>query len=177
MGKSKQKTVKVYKEPCDKRNFYTAINLTALSKAAKVLDGDAFKMWVYFSKNQHRYEFQLSSKHAEEAFSLSKRRYDNAVKELIEKGFLVDSNTDPNEVKNSWSFYEIPLEDKDNKPLQQNDTSLVAKNNQPCICDDTRNNTENTNNMKNSLLPKDGPEDFDSMTDQQRKEYFSTHVF
>jgi len=25
-------------------------------------------------------------------------------------GFLVDTNTDPDEVKNSWTFYERPLE-------------------------------------------------------------------
>lgn len=74
-------------------------------------------MWVYFSKNQQGYEFELSSKHAEETFSLSKRRYDNAIKELTEGGFLVDTNIDPNEVKNRWTFYEIPLELNKNKPL------------------------------------------------------------
>ena len=95
---------------CNKENIYTAINLDALNNAAKVLDGDAFKMWIYFSKNQNGYEFELSSKHAEETFSFSKRRYDNAIKELTKGGFLVDANIDPNEVKNRWTFYEIPLE-------------------------------------------------------------------
>jgi len=83
MGKSNQKTVKVEKEPCDKNNFYTAINLDALNYSASVLSGDGFKMWVYFSKNRPGYEFELSSKHAEETFLLSKRRYDNAIKELV----------------------------------------------------------------------------------------------
>lgn len=178
MGKSNQKTVKVNKELCNKENIYTAINLDALNNAAKVLDGDAFKMWIYFSKNQNGYEFELSSKHAEETFSFSKRRYDNAIKELTKGGFLVDANIDPNEVKNRWTFYEIPLEQNNNKPLQQNDTSLGAKENKSCICVDTRNNTDNTNKkIENSLFSVGIPKDFDSMTEKQKKDYFAKNVF
>ena len=178
MGKSNQKTVKVKKELCNKENIYTTINLNALNNAAKELDGDAFKMWIYFSKNQNGYEFELSSKHAEEAFSFSKRRYDNAIKELIKCGFLVDANIDPKEVKNRWTFYEIPLVEEKNKPLQQDDTSPVAKENKPCICDDTRNNTDNKNKkIESSLFPEETPESFSCMTDQQKREYFTKYVF
>ena len=178
MGKSNQKTVKVVKELCNKENIYTAINLNALTNAGKQLSGDAFKMWVYFSKNQQGYEFELSSKHAEEAFSLSKRRYDNAIKELIECGYLVDGNIDPKEVKNRWTFYEIPLEAKEDKPLQQNDTSLGAEENKPCIPVDTRNITDNTiKTKKNSLFSVDTPEGFDSMTERQKQDFFSKNVF
>ena len=135
-------------------------------------------MWIYFSKNQNGYEFELSSKHAEETFSFSKRRYDNAIKELTKGGFLVDANTDPQEVKNSWTFYEIPLEANENKPLQQNDTSLVNEENKPCIGVDTRNITDNTNKkMKNSLVSADTPRDFEKMTQRQKHDYFSKYVF
>ena len=178
MGKSNQKTVKVVKELCNKEKIYTAINLNALTNAGKQLSGDAFKMWVYFSKNQQGYEFELSSKHAEETFSLSKRRYDNAIKELTEGGFLVDTNIDPNEVKNRWTFYEIPLEVNKYKPLQQNDTSLGTKENKPCICVDTRNNTDNTiKTKKNSLFSVGTPQGFESMTEKQKKDFFSKNVF
>jgi len=48
---------------------------------------------------------------------LSKRRYDNAIKELIEGGYLVDVNTDPLEPTNRWMFYEKPLVADENKAL------------------------------------------------------------
>ena len=174
MGKSNQKTVKVIKEPCNKTNLYTAINLRALSLAGNKLSGDAFKMWVYFSKNQNAYEFELSSKHAEETFSLTKRRYDNAIRELIEEGFLVDTNTDPKDVKNSWTFYEIPLGQIENKPLQKNDTSLVDQNYKPCAPADTRNNTENTNNREtivSQFSAKEG-KPFSEMTNEEKRRMF-----
>jgi len=60
----------------------------------------------------------------------------------------VDSNTSPEEVENKWTFYEIPLNEKENKPLYQNKTSLVSNENKPSPSGDTRNNTENTNNRK-----------------------------
>lgn len=178
MGKSNQKTVKVIKEPCNKENYYTLINLNALTNAANELSGDAFKMWVYFSKNQNGYEFDLSSKHAEESFSLSKRRYDNSIQELIKAGYLVDTNTDAKKVKNSWTFYEIPLELKENKTLQQKNTSLEIEENKPCLGVDTRNNTDNTKQqMKNSLLSFEGPKDFDKMSEKEKQAYFSRHIF
>ncbi len=174
MGKSNQKTVKVVKEPCDKKHYYAAINLNALTYAAGLLSGDGFKMWIYFSKNQPDYKFELSSKHAEETFSLSKRRYDNAIKELTENGFLVDTNTDPKEVQNRWTFYELPLDQKQDKPLQQNDTSLIDADNKPCLSVDTRNNTDNTNNTHTlgavSMPSYSG--DISTMTEEQKKQFF-----
>lgn len=173
MGKSNQKSITVKKEECDKQHYYTQINLNALFYAMKELSGDAFKLWVYFSKNQPNYSFDLSSKHAEETLSLSKRRYDNSIKELIDGGFLVDTNTDPKEVKNQWTFYELPLVNNQHKPLQQNDTSLGIEENKPCLSVDTRNITENTNKeMKNRE-----PIDISSMTQQERQAYFSKNVF
>ena len=93
------------------------INLDALALAVKTLDGDAFKMWVYFSKNQKDYELQLSSKHAIETFGLSKDRYNKAIHALVREGFLVDANTDAEEVANRWAFYERPLSGGADKPL------------------------------------------------------------
>ena len=178
MGKSNQKTVKVKKEPCNKDNYYTTINLNALSSAAKQLSGDAFKMWVYFSKNQNNYEFNLSSQHAIESFSLSKRRYDNAIKELTTLGFLVDTNTDPDEVINRWTFYEDPLTNKEDKPLQQNDTSLEKKEYKPSSTVDTRNNTENTiKTMQKSIFPEGKVVGWDNMTEKQKKDYYAKHIF
>jgi len=136
MGKSKQKTVKVIKEPCDRQHYYTAINLEAIENAASQLSGDGFKLWIYFAKNQDKYNMSLSSKHAEQTFNLTKARYDNGIHELIKYGFLIDVNTDPNAIENLWEFHEVPASDSqsaeneggfvDNeyKPLSKANTSI-----------------------------------------------------
>ena len=171
MGKSNQKTVSIYKEPCDKNNLYTAINLSALQEAVSTLSGDGFKMWVYFAKNQNEWRMSLSSKHAEETFKLSKRRYDNAIKELIDNHYLVDVNIDPNDVANLWAFYEKPQEglvDLKTKPLQQNEISLDNDEIKPCLDDDTRNTTTTTKNTTDNRT-----KNFDEMSDRERREAFS----
>lgn len=59
---SNQKIVTCYKEPCDKVNIYMILNMKALEKAAKNLSYGAFKLFIYFAKNQDGYCFALSSK-------------------------------------------------------------------------------------------------------------------
>ena len=71
----KQKVVKVYKQPTNnekKENYYAKINLNAMSAAACDLDAGAFKLWVYFAKNQQHYEFALSSTDAANNFGLKR---------------------------------------------------------------------------------------------------------
>ena len=43
-----------------------------MEQAARVLKAGAFKLWVYFAKNQNGYEFALSSKDALETFGIKK---------------------------------------------------------------------------------------------------------
>jgi ferredoxin len=61
-----------------------------MEQAAQKLDAGAFKLWVYFAKNQNGYEFALSSSEVEKTFGMKIKQYNNAVKELIEKGYLVE---------------------------------------------------------------------------------------
>ena len=84
-----QKTITVEKEKCDKENIYTMINLSALESAAADLKAGAFKLWIYIAKNQNGFTFGLSNKAVAEYFGIKKDQYDNAVKELIEKGYLI----------------------------------------------------------------------------------------
>lgn len=151
----KQKIVKVHKEVCNKENLYATINLEAMSKSAMDLDAGAFKLWVYFAKNQNNYEFALSSKDANDTFGLKKKQYDNAVAELIEKGYLV-------QVEGlHYTFNEIPVVSKGNNE-EDNNISVVSKGNNADVPKrynddvskgynglypkDTRNITDNTNN-------------------------------
>ena len=97
-----QKTIKVQKEQCDKAHLYALYNLDALQYAMIDLKGESFKLWVYLGKNQNGYTFALSKVDAIKWGIGSKSSYDRAVKELIEKGYLVETS------KNHFDFYEIP---------------------------------------------------------------------
>lgn len=96
-----QKTITIKKEKADNKNYYCKINLSALECAATDLKSGAFKLWIYFAKNQDNYSFGLSNKAVAETFGIKKDQYDNAVKELIEKGYLIEQS------KNNYVFKEI----------------------------------------------------------------------
>lgn len=97
-----QKVVKVQKEECNKNHLYSTYQLDALQYAMIDLKGETFKLWVYLGKNQNGYTFALSKVDAIKWGIGSKSSYDRAVKELIEKGYLVESSP------NHYDFYEIP---------------------------------------------------------------------
>ncbi len=126
-----QKTIKVIKEKCDKQNYYAMINLNALESAGIDLQAGAFKLWIYFAKNQNNYAFDLSSKAVEQYFGIKIKQYNNAVAELINKGYLVKDNG------NNYFFYEKPLITKGNN-------EVITKDNNELLPKETRNNTENT---------------------------------
>lgn len=123
-----QKVIRIEKEPCGKGNLYAAINLNAMEAAAQALDAGAFKLWIYFAKNQNGYEFALSSKDAHATFGLGKSQYDTAVKKLISSGYLTNTQG------NQYIFSEIPAS---KQLLYENYTTPLSDNN-------TRNNTNNT---------------------------------
>lgn len=110
-----QKIVEVDKEICNRQNPYAAINLAVMCKAAQELDAGAFKLWIYFAKNQKGYKFALSSKAVERDFGMKIKQYNNAVKELIDKGYLVHIQGD------SYKFHEIAVITKeDNVKIKEN---------------------------------------------------------
>lgn len=97
-----QKVVTVQKEKCDKQHLYTMYNLDAMQEAMLNLDGFAFKLWCYLGKNQDKHEFALSKVDALNWGMGSKSSYDRAVKELIEKKYLVETSP------NHYTFHEMP---------------------------------------------------------------------
>ena len=156
-----QKIVKVNKQPTDntkRENYYAKINLVAMSNAAIDLDAGAFKLWIYFAKNQDNYEFALSSKDAAENFGLKKKQYDNAVAQLIDKGYL-------NQIAGlKYSFCEAPVVSKDNNEEEKENSVVskgynsvvskgynvdVSKGNNVLYPKDTRNITDTTDNTTN----------------------------
>ena len=87
---------------CDEKHYYAKINLDALQTAMIDLKGESFKLWCYFSKNQSGYEFALSAVDAIKWGVGSKSSYDRAVRDLVEKGYLVETT------KNHYNFFEKP---------------------------------------------------------------------
>lgn len=102
-----QKTISVQKEKCNAEELYSMYNLCALQHAMLDLKGEAFKLWVYIGKNQHGYTFGLSKVDAIAWGVGSKSSYDRAVKELIEKGYLVETSP------NHYDFFELPQEEEE----------------------------------------------------------------
>jgi hypothetical protein len=74
-----------------------------MQQAAINLKAGAFKLWIYFAKNQDGYEFALSSKSVADEFGIKIDQYNSAIKELMEKGYLIQ------ESGNRYSFNEIPV--------------------------------------------------------------------
>ena len=113
------------------------MNLIALQQAMKDLKGSSFKLWTYFNKNQDNYRFELSQKACAE-WGIKKDSYYNAIKDLIEKRYLVPTTQE----SNIFCFYELPLsENQQNFSEKQN----VASEIQFVISETpSRNNTNST---------------------------------
>ena len=136
-----QKQIRISKEVCNKDNLYATINFQAMESAALNLDAGAFKLWIYFSKNQNGYEFALSSKAVEETFGIKIKQYNNAVAELIEKKYLVNTKG------NNYIFNEIPVNTKGNNDvITKEDNAVITKSNNELLPKVTRNITDNTFN-------------------------------
>ena len=98
-----QKRVRIRKRQLVEGNFCT-INTNALLKASKNLTSGAFKLYVYFSLNADGFEFWLSRTHVCDTMGISASTYNNAVNELIFKGYLENS-----ENNSKYTFNEYPV--------------------------------------------------------------------
>lgn len=122
MGKvANQRSVKINKEACSKKDTYAVINLEALEKASCDLNGVAFKLWVYFSKNQDAYEVDMWTNNLEKFGIPNGGSYDRAWKELKDKGYLTLEKG-----KTKYEFHEIPLATNESIP-----TKMVVKESIP----------------------------------------------
>ena len=108
-----QKIITVNKEPCSKCKHYAMINLEAMEGASRNLRAGSFVLWCYFAKNQSGYQFALSSAAALESMGIKRDAYNNAVKELMEKGYLV------NTCGSYYQFNEKPQEKDLPRPKDQ----------------------------------------------------------
>lgn len=102
MSYTNQKTIQISKEPCDQISKYAKINLDALQNAmAKLKKMGSLKLWLYLSKNQNGYKFDLSCAECNK-WGLKPDTYHDAVRDLEDKGFLKKCTG------NFYFFYENP---------------------------------------------------------------------
>jgi hypothetical protein len=88
--------------------------------AAKHLESAAaFQLWIYFAKNQDNYTFALSSKDVENTFGMKIKQYNNAIKTLIDKGYLVNTEA------NNYTFYEKSVNTKEDKAVNTKEDNSV----------------------------------------------------
>lgn len=98
-----QRIIKTQKEPSNKENLYSIVNIQALQNAIKVLDERALLLWLYLNKNQNNYMYGLSVVDIVNNWELySEATYRRAFKDLVEKGFLEQVDND------DYIFYEYP---------------------------------------------------------------------
>ena len=154
-----QKVVSISKAACNdaaRENYYAKINLQAMGAAAQALEAGAFKLWVYFAKNQNGYQFALSSKEVEASFGMKIKQYNNAVDQLIEKGYLVRGEG------NYYTFCEIPVNTKEdnekclipkgnNEVITKKDNGVITKSNNELLPQGIRNITNTTQNITKDI--------------------------
>lgn len=91
-----QKVITITKDPC--RNDFLQINNMNWQRACANLTYSAFKLYLYFSSNQNGYSFALSYEAVNALIPMSRKTYDNAVKELKNCGYLTKTE------EGLWNF-------------------------------------------------------------------------
>lgn len=171
-----QKVVVVNKAVSNKENIYGIVNKEAAFEAMRELKPNTYILYSYMNMNQNEYKFALSPTDVINNTGMSKKTYDRAVAELIEKGYLVQTK----EGSNVYSFYELPSQNvlcakrtQGNKSCSQNDYTSqndqsrvvkmtiqpsqndytsVVKMTREILQDNTINNTINNTEINSSSL-------------------------
>ena len=87
-----QKVITVVKDECNEN--FLQVNNTNWQIACSYLTYSAFKLYLYFASNKNGYTFALSYEAIAKSIPMSRKTYDNAIKELKLCGYLsqVDGN-------------------------------------------------------------------------------------
>ena len=157
MSVPNQKIVQIGKRTVrDGKHLYATMNLDAMQQAMRTLKGSSLKMWLYLNKNQENYTFDLSRAACLE-WGIKKDSYYDGVRELVEKGYLVQSR----EGSNYYTFYESPRTENQNSDKQNtyftdepnglSDYQKWMRKKQKMMSDNpNRNNIYNTDILQNN---------------------------
>lgn len=101
MSSPNQKTIRIGNKNAPKKgdNDYICVFKDVYFEAYRNLTHKSIGLWMYFYGNKQGYQFELSEKAFCQESGISKSSYYSAVKELIEKGYLVETSS------NHYTFY------------------------------------------------------------------------
>ena len=88
---NKEKEVSINKNVTGKNNLYYKANVASNKQAMRVLTKSGFYLYTYFIQNDDGYVFTLRRTHVMNTTGLSKTSYYDAVRDLIQHGYLVDA--------------------------------------------------------------------------------------
>lgn len=108
-----QKIVKIHKHPYSYN--YLTIGIDEWQEAFKSLKRITFGVYLYLASNADGYELALSRQDVMNNLDISKNAYIRAIKELEEKGYLVQKEA------LIWYFYTTPREIEDTQKQNEND--------------------------------------------------------
>lgn len=103
-----QKTLKIHRVKAEAP--FTQISQEVMFKAMRDLTPANFQLWIYLCGNRDGYSLALSPADFMKQSGKARSSYDRAIKELIEKHYLVETTS------NHFDFYE----DADNAPKKDN---------------------------------------------------------
>lgn len=85
-----QRTVRIGNSRIDMKSGrqFVAVYVSDIEKAAKELNGTAFKVYMYFCGMSEGFECEYSPKHIQKAYGVSEDSARDAIKELRTHGFL-----------------------------------------------------------------------------------------
>ena len=95
-----QKVITINKAKTDRENTYATINKECLMKAITELTHNELKIYLYLASNQNGFQLALSSADIADKTNASKRKIQESINSLIEKGYLVETGS------NSYDFIE-----------------------------------------------------------------------
>ena len=86
-----QKVICIHKPTIANKEKYLKVKIDDINKAMQQLNNSAFKLWIYLSSNADDFQLALSCVDVCNACGMSPSTSHNAVTELIEKGYLVNT--------------------------------------------------------------------------------------
>lgn len=98
-----QKMVTVKREKSSEKNYFR-INNDSFFAAVKNLTPSATIIYCFLINSKDGFQYPLSSAVVKDITGYSRSTYNRAIKELIEKGYLVQ----PDQEVNNWVLYEMP---------------------------------------------------------------------
>lgn len=103
-----QRQVTISKTTVDKNSGkkrpYTVVYTDIIQAAAEKLNGNQFKLYMYFMSNQDEYNLAFSSEDVASKYGMSKETARTAFLELEKKGYLVATD----DKKHKYIFYDKP---------------------------------------------------------------------